>query len=82
MILVDVFVPSIDRTYNFSIDENVPISHLIEELMEMIERKEQTSFVGDRASVLLVHRDSQRVLHRDQTLFESAVGIGSTLMLL
>jgi hypothetical protein len=82
MILVDVSVPSIDRTYNFSLDENVPVSQVVEELMEMVERKEQTAFVGNRSAVVLIHKDSKRVLHRDQTLFEAAVSSGSTLMLL
>lgn len=81
MILVDVFVPAIDRTYNFSLNENVPISQIVEELMEIVERKEQTLFMGNRSAVVLIHRDTRKVLHRDQTLFEAAVGSGSTLML-
>ena len=42
MVLVDVFVPSVDKTYNFSLNENVTIDAVILEITEMIEQKERT----------------------------------------
>lgn len=81
MILVDVFVPSIDRTYNFSLDENVALSVLVEELIELVERKEQTSFAGNRTTVSLISGTTRRVLPPHNTLKECGVPTGSTLLL-
>ena len=40
MILVDVHVPSVESTYDFQLDEDVRIDLLIEEIGEMICRRE------------------------------------------
>lgn len=82
MILVDVYVPSVDRTYNFSLDEGVPVSSIVEELVEMVERKEQATFVGSREAVCLIDRGSERVLPRGNTLEECGIPTGSTLILI
>ena len=36
MIMADVYVPSIGRQYDFSLDEQAQISHLIQEIAEVI----------------------------------------------
>lgn len=46
MILVDVYVPSLDRTYNFNLDEDSKISVLIEEISELICKKEHSVLDG------------------------------------
>ena len=42
MILVDVYVPSVDKTYDFQLSEKSKISIIIEEITEMVERKEHS----------------------------------------
>ena len=37
MILVDIYVPSLDKTYDFQVDETVQTEKLIMEIAEMIE---------------------------------------------
>lgn len=81
MILVDVFVPAIDKTYNFSLDEAAPIAQIVEELIELVERAEQTTFAGDRAHVQLVNKATRTALSAQNTLKECAVSTGSTLIL-
>ena len=36
MILVDIYVPSLDKTYDFHVDETVQTEKLIMEIVEMI----------------------------------------------
>ena len=82
MILVDVFVPAIDIVYDFSLDENVKISLIVEELIEMVERREQTSFAGDRTKVVLINKGTQEMLPKESTLKECSVATGSNLLLI
>ena len=39
MILVDVYVPSLDDTFDFMLDENTEIDKVILEISEMIKKK-------------------------------------------
>ena len=82
MILVDIYVPSIDMTYNFMLDEQVPVEAIVEELVEMVERKEQTTFVGNRSKVQLIDRATRRSLPKENTLLECSIATGSTLLLI
>ncbi|CBK75874.1 hypothetical protein CIY_34180 [Butyrivibrio fibrisolvens 16/4] len=45
MILVDINVPSIDKYYDFLLNENTPIASIIDEITEMIGQKEKLSFL-------------------------------------
>ena len=82
MILVDVFVPAIDQVYNFSLDENARVGAIVAELIEMVEQREQTSFVGKRDAVTLIDKGSERALPKEATLRDCRVVTGSTLLLI
>lgn len=82
MILADVFVPSIDKTYNCSLDESASIGMVVEELVEMVERSEQAPFVGNREHVQLISKPTNQTLPKDNTLKECAVKSGITLILI
>lgn len=81
MVLVDVFVPSVDKTYNFSLNETVEIQSVIAEITEMIEQKERVTLVGDRSGLYLYNAGSERVLPKGNTLADCAIGNGSRLIL-
>ena len=81
MILVDVFVPSIDKSYNFLLGEDVPIGSVIEELAEMVESHEAAPFAGTREHLQLVDVSSQAFLSKTNTLKECSITTGSTLIL-
>ena len=39
MILTDIYIPAVDASYDFMLDENVPTIQVMEELSEMISKK-------------------------------------------
>ncbi len=81
MILVDIYVPSIDNTYDFSLDENVELKFIVTELAEMISKKSgNTNVVHEGFN--LYSKDFERVLRMDSTLFSEGIRDGSKLVFL
>ena len=81
MILVDVFVPSVDKTYDFQINENAPIYTVLEEISEMIGQKERSGVVGDVNKLQLCDRESRSVLDKNRTLADYEISTGKSLIL-
>ena len=81
MIIVDVFVPSIDRTYNCSIDDEATVLLIIRELVEMIEQRERIPFSGDRDDLALVSVADGRTLALESTPRRCGLSTGGKLML-
>lgn len=81
MILVDIYVPSVDKTYDFNLDETAKVKVIIEEIIEMIGQKEHTSIAGDPSALWLCESADKRRLHRDISLEASGIGNGSSLLL-
>lgn len=82
MIIVDVYVPALDKEYNFSFDQNAEVGIIIEEVSEMIARKEQTKLSGNIEELILCDKSSQTILTRKQTLGENGIQTGSRLILI
>lgn len=82
MILVDIVVPSVEKTYDFKLDENAQIALVLEEVIEMISRCEHCEMRGNKEEVLLCHLDTQVVLDKLSTLSDCGIRDGSRLMLL
>ena len=53
MINVDVYVPAMDRTYNFNLDEEAKIAFLIDEISELICKKEHSLVDGAKDMFLM-----------------------------
>lgn len=81
MILVDIYVPSVDKVYNFSLDENVPIQTILEEITEMVAQKEKTCLFGDFTNMVLCSKETERILPGNSTLLECNIVTGSLLLL-
>ena len=81
MILVDIFVPSIDKNYNFSLNENVKVRLIIDEITEMIGQKEQTHLFGSQDEINLWNLKEHRILPKENTLSDCFVKTGAALML-
>lgn len=81
MVLVDVFVPSVDMTYDFRLNETIPVSAVIEEIAEMVGQKEQTKVVGKTSELQLYEKQTKRLLMKNKTLDECGVIQGNTLIL-
>lgn len=82
MILVDVFVPSVDNVYDFQLDEDVKIGLLVEEIGEMICQKEHCRLEGRIEKLLLCSMDNRTILPKETTLAECGIKTGGKLMLL
>lgn len=81
MILVDIYVPSTGNTYDFQLDEGVPVGNVIEEISEMIGQKEHCQIVGDMTRLMLYARKGRQILHKDYTLAECHIVTGDSLIL-
>ncbi len=81
MILVDIYVPSIGNTYDFQLDEEVPVGNVVEEISEMIGQKEHCQIVGDMTKLMLCAGKNKQILHKDYTLAECHIVTGDSLIL-
>lgn len=81
MILVDIYVPAVNQTYDFSLDEHARISLLLEEISGMICQKEQCQLRGSVKELLLVSQSSRKILNSEKTLSYYRVKQGDRLML-
>lgn len=81
MIIVDIEVPSIERKYQFSVEEQVSVETLIAELAEVICQKEQCTLKGDIAKMCLCSGESRRILDRKRTLSQQKITNADQLLL-
>lgn len=81
MIVVDVYVPALDRVYNFNLDEDSRISVLIEEISELICRKERSSLDGEKERFIMGSLDKKINFNPDYSLREYSVKNGDKLIL-
>lgn len=81
MIYVDISVPGFDRVYDFNLDECAGIGVIMDEIIEMICKKEQCVLTGNMKEMLLVSIEGQCILKRSKTLKECGVHTGSKLIL-
>lgn len=82
MIMVDIFVPAVDKEYDFTLNADVKIKTIIEEISEMVAHKEQSEIVGDADQLMLCDRDGKTVLSDMMTLRECGIKTGSKMMLI
>ena len=82
MILTSVYVPSMDRDYDFNLDENSKISVLIEEISELICKKEHSVLDGKSELFVMGSIDRQTNFQPQYTLKELNVKNGERLILL
>lgn len=81
MINVDMYVPSMDRMYNFNLDEESGISMLIEEISELICQKERSSLNGKKNRFIMGSVDQALNFNPEYSLREYSVKNGEKLIL-
>lgn len=81
MIIVDIEVPSIERKYQFSVEEQVSTGTLIAELAEVICQKEQCALIGDVSELCLCAGESGRILNRGESLAKQGIANADWLLL-
>lgn len=81
MINVDVYVPSVDRTYNFNLDEEVEIRSLLEELAELICKKEGSATIPNLESLMMGSMERKINFNNRYSLKNYSIKNGDTLIL-
>ena len=81
MIAVDVYVPYLGETYDFSLDETVPIASLIDEIVAMICSKERWPTPASTSELRLFAPKQSRELPCVSTLAHEKVDAGQSLIL-
>lgn len=82
MVNVDVYVPSLDETPDFKLDENAPVSQLLDEMTEILAKRAKEDAGADLKGFLLCIPREKRVLPAHLTLQQCGVKNGDRLMLI
>lgn len=78
---VEIYAAQICTTYNFSIDENIPLSLLAEEIFSVIAQKEQSEINGNAGGVLIYNKSSRYIYDMTKTPAELGIKSGDLLCL-
>ena len=81
MILVDIYIPAVDETYDFMLDENVETEKIIDEITGMITKKMKSGSIGHASEFLLYSMVTEKMLDRRKSLQQNGVQDGTKLML-
>ena len=81
MINIDIAVPILDKEYNFNLDEETKISALINEISELIAKKEHLNLSGAKSSMIIGSLDKKINLNFDFCLREYRIRTGEKLIL-
>lgn len=81
MILVDIYIPSLDKTYDFQVDETVPVEHLIIEIAEMIGNETKSGKGIIAKNLLLCSKEQEQIFQKSVSLQAQGIKNGSRLML-
>lgn len=81
MILVDIYSPAVDQTYDFMLDENASLNAVMLEITEMIAKKTGSDVPTDAGAFILYHVERGVPMQTDKTLFENGVRDGDRLLL-
>lgn len=82
MLHVEIEVPALDRKYEFSLNENVKIKEIVEEVAAVVGQHEQKSWRENGNPFLLCNCSTSRILPDGKTLYECQIQPGSRLMLI
>lgn len=82
MIIVEIEVPSIEKSYDFKLNDDVSVSVIIEELCAIVCQKEQCRFLNNDGQLMLFKIDNKRLLSMSLSLYENDVKTGDKLLLI
>lgn len=81
MIIVDIIVESLDKTFDFKLDENVIISKIIEDICEVLSQREKCKPAESTEMLILCKYSSGYILPHNMTLRDCGIVSGDKLML-
>ena len=81
MIIVDVYVPVYEKTYDMEIDEGLGIAMVIEEMATIICQKESSKMGGNVSELCLCDVRSKQILSPERCLRDYGITNGGQLLL-
>ena len=81
MILVDIYVPSVDRTFDFELNEDTLLDELIRKIQDILSYFLHMEKRETEGSFLLCSYEKQRILDENQTLRQNGITNGAHLLL-
>lgn len=81
MIMLEVCVPALGKSYDFELDETAAVQLLVEEILEMICRKEKQAMPAQPERFFLGRVNTGEMLDREASLRDYAVRVGERLVL-
>ena len=81
MILVDIYVPSLNKVYDFRLNEELRLRTVTDEIADAIGRKEHSRIKGNREQMILCGAGKKIILNPDLTLKEQGIGNGERLII-
>lgn len=81
MIIVTVDVPMMEVSYDFQIDEDVPLGIVRNELADMIARNSQCGIDGRTTELMIWDKRRSVLLDMERTGYENGLETGSELVM-
>lgn len=81
MIMVDVYVASLDESFDFRVDDTVKIIDVVREISEMLCSKYKTELNKKIEDFMLCSSVDKKMLDINTTLWENDIQNGSRLLL-
>lgn len=81
MILVEVYIPSLDETFDFRIEETAKVVNVVQEISEMMCKKYKTELNQKSAEFILCSAEQGRILNGDSTLEDNGIVNGCRLFM-
>lgn len=82
MLLVEVYAPAYDQSYDMRVEEQAPIRWLIEEMAMLIGQKEKNALAGKIEELCLCSIEQGQLLSPEQCLQDYGVGNGYRLIII
>lgn len=81
MILVDVYIPSVDEVLDFELDEHAKVQEILREMVEMLVRKTKSKTIESIEDFLLYDKETGTAIPYDTSLHAYGIKSGDRLML-
>lgn len=81
MILTDIYVPALNETYDFQLDETVPVRLLIDEIAQILQKKSGGTQEPLSHPFVLCSFEQMCILDGSKTLQENGITNGSALLI-
>ena len=82
ILLVEVYAPAYDKSYDMRVEEQTSIRQLMEEMTVLIGQKERNYMAGELEKLCLCSIERGEMLSREQCLQDYGIGNGYQFVLL